>query len=183
MPELEFSVPHNGDPETLDEILGLKRLGGSRITEVYLSGPQEYSGSGRTMPKLSMDQFLETVGKIHQQGIRVNLVMNSTCEGSDWYTPEEFKSKLEYLRVAHEEHGVESVTLGNAIYIKEIRRRFPDIEICASVLADIDCVQRAAIFREYGADVITPDVNINRNLGRPEGHQGSNRPQDQAHGQ
>jgi collagenase-like PrtC family protease len=40
----------------------------------------------------------------------------------------------------------------------------PDIEICASVLGDIDCVQRAVIYRKAGADVITPDVNINRDL-------------------
>ena len=42
--------------------------------------------------------------------------------------------------------------------------RFPDIGICASVLGSIDCVQRVVIYREAGADVITPDVNINRNL-------------------
>jgi hypothetical protein len=29
---------------------------------------------------------------------------------------------------------------------------------------DIDCVQKAIIFRKAGADVITPDVNINRDL-------------------
>lgn len=52
----------------------------------------------------------------------------------------------------------------NPLYIKEIRKRFPDIEICASVLGNIDCVQRAVIYRKAGADVITPDVNINRNL-------------------
>jgi collagenase-like PrtC family protease len=162
---LEFSVPYNNDPETLDAIFEMKRLGDNRISEIYLSGPQEYSGSGRTMPKLKMDQFLDTVGRIHKEGLRVNLIMNPTCEGSEWYTPEVISSKMEYLKQVHEEHGVEAVTSANAIYIKEMRRRFPEIEICASVLADIDCVQRASIFTEYGANVITPDVNINRDLG------------------
>lgn len=165
MPDLEFSVPHNGDPETLDELFQLKRLGDNRITEVYLSGPQEFSGSGRTMPRLALDQFLETVDKIHQEGLRVNLVMNSTCEGSGWYTQDTLTSKMEYLRQAHREHGVQAVTLANPIYIREIRNRFPDLEVGASVLADIDCVSRAAVFARYGATVITPDVNINRNLG------------------
>ncbi len=164
MANLEFSVPHNGDPATLNELFELKSLGNSRITEVYLSGPQEFSGSGRTMPKLAMDQFLDTVDQIHKEGLRVNLVMNSTCEGSGWYTQEVLASKMEYLRQAHREHGVEAVTLANPIYIKEIRSRFPDLEIGASVLADIDCVQRAVVFAQYGANVITPDVNINRNL-------------------
>jgi collagenase-like PrtC family protease len=65
----------------------------------------------------------------------------------------------------HEEHGVEAVTISNPLYISKVRRRFPDIEICASVLGNIDCVQRAVIYHKAGADVITPDVNINRNLG------------------
>ena len=33
------------------------------------------------------------------------------------------------------------------------------------MLGDIDCVEKAIIFRKAGADVITPDVNINRDLG------------------
>lgn len=165
MANLQFSVPYNDDPETLDEIFALKKVGNNTIAEVYLSGPQKYSGSGRTMPKLELGAFLDTVDKIHAEGIAVNLVMNSTCEGSDWYTPESLKSKLEYLRIAHQEHGVEAVTLANPIYIKEIRNKFPDIDICASVLADIDCAQRAIIFNQYGANIMTPDVNINRNPG------------------
>jgi collagenase-like PrtC family protease len=64
----------------------------------------------------------------------------------------------------HEEHGLEAVTIANPIYIKEVRRLFPDIEICASVLGDIDCVQRAVIYNKLGANVITPDVDINRDL-------------------
>ena len=39
-------------------------------------------------------------------------------------------------------------------HVDLIRQRFPDLEICASVLANIDCVQRAVIYREAGADVI-----------------------------
>lgn len=165
MANLEFSVPYNEDPETLQEIFELKKLGGNAITEVYLSGPQEFSGSGRTMRRLSLDKFLDTVGKIHAMGIAVNLVMNSTCEGSEWYSGDVLKSKMEYLKQAHQEHGIESVTLANPIYIREIKSRYPDMTVCASVLADIDCVQRAKVFAEYGASVITPDVNINRNLG------------------
>jgi len=104
------------------------------------------------------------VDKIHNEGIRANLVLNSTCEGIEWYSQEVVDSKMEYLRQVHEEHGLEAVTIANPLYVKEVRRRFPDIEICASVLGNIDCVQRAVIYRKAGADVITPDNNINRDL-------------------
>jgi collagenase-like PrtC family protease len=59
---------------------------------------------------------------------------------------------------------VETVTIVNPILMKEVRKRFPNLEICASVLSEIDCVQRAVLFKKAGADVITPDMNINRNL-------------------
>jgi collagenase-like PrtC family protease len=161
---LEFSVPYNGDPETLEDVFKLKKTTNNTIREVYLSGPQEYSGSGRVMDEVDLGQFLETVDRIHEEGLRVNLVLNSTCEGSHWYSPEVVRAKMEYLRQVHEEHGVEAVTIANPIYIKEVRRRFPELIICASVLGEIDCVQRAVIFTEAGANIMTPDVNINRNL-------------------
>lgn len=164
MSPLEFSVPYNNDPETLTEIFRFKDLTGNRIREIYLSGPQEYSGSGRIAPELNFKGFAEIVDRIHKEGIRVNLLLNSVCEGSDWYSAQVLKPTMEYVEKAHKSCGVEALTIANPLYIREIRRRFPNLEICASVLGDIDCVQKAVIFKKAGADVITPDVNINRSL-------------------
>ncbi len=164
MGQLEFSVPYNNDPETLPEIFRLKTHNNNRIREVYLSGPQEYSGSGRIAPEMNFREFADIVERIHGEGIRVNLLLNSTCEGSGWYSMEVLKSTLNYLQRAHEDLKVESLTIANPLYIREIRKRFPNLEICASVLSDINCVQRAVVFRKAGADVITPDVDINRDL-------------------
>ena len=164
MEPLEFSVPYNNDPETLEEIFRLKERKGNRIREIYLSGPQEYAGSGRIAGKLDFSGFVDVVNRIHEEGIRVNLLLNSICEGSDWYSADVLKSTMEYLERVHSKHGVEAITIANPLYIREVRRRFPRLEICASVLGDIDCVQKALIFKRAGAHVITPDVNINRDL-------------------
>jgi collagenase-like PrtC family protease len=164
MDVLEFSVPYNNDPETLSEIFRLKAHAGNCIREIYLSGPQEYSGAGRIAPEMDFTEFAEVAAKIHREGIRVNLLLNSICEGAEWYSPAVLKSTMDCLTRAHEELGVEAVTLANPMYIREARKRFPNLEICASVLSDIDCVSKAVIFRKAGADAITPDVNINRNL-------------------
>lgn len=165
MDSLEFSVPYNENPQSLDKIFSLKNHNGNKISEIYLSGPQEFSASGRVMDKLDMDNFLRTVKRIHDNGLKVNLVMNPTCEGDAWYSPVTFKKTMDYLRLLHKEYGVEAVTIANPIYISEVRRHFPEIEICASVLGDIDCLQRAVIYAELGADIITPDASINRNPG------------------
>jgi collagenase-like PrtC family protease len=162
---LEFSIPYNNDPETLPDIFEMKLLNGNRIKEIYLSGPQAYSGSGRIAPEMAFEEFTKIVDSIHGEGIRVNLLLNSVCEGNDWYSSGVLNSTMDYLKRVHKDHGVESVTIANPLYIREVRRRFSGIEICASVLGDIDCVEKAVIFRKAGADVITPDVNINRDLG------------------
>ena len=87
MAGLEFSVPYNNDPETLREIFKSKKLGKNKIREVYLAGPQEYSGSGRITDELNLSQFIEIVDRIHKEGLRVNLILNPTCEGTSWYRP------------------------------------------------------------------------------------------------
>jgi collagenase-like PrtC family protease len=161
---IELSVPYNDDPTVLKEYFANKTHGTNRIREVYLAGPQEYSGSGRLTDELSLEQFSEIVASIHAEGLRVNLVFNSTCEGSSWYKQEIIKNKLDYLQEVHENLGVEAVTIANPFYIKATRDRLPNIEICASVLGDIDNVQRAMVFTKAGANVLTTDVNINRSL-------------------
>lgn len=164
MGNLHFSVPYNNDPETLTEIFRYKEHKGNCIREIYMSGPQEYTGSGRISPEMHFSAFEDVVNRIHGEGIRVNLLLNSVCEGDDWYSSQVLNSTMNYLTRAHEELGVEAITVANPLYIREVRRRFPKLEICASVLSDIDCVQKALIFKKAGADTITPDVDINRNL-------------------
>ncbi len=161
---LEFSVPYNNDPETLTEIFKIIETNGNRIREIYLSGPQEYGGSGRISPVQSFDDFADVVNRIHAQGIGINLLMNSVCEGSDWYSPEVSGRTIDFLAGVFNNCGVESVTIANPLYIREVRRHFPYVNICASVLGDIDCIDKAVIYRKAGADCFTPDVDINRNL-------------------
>ena len=47
----EFSVPYQGDIRALEGLLELKELNGNCIKEIYLSGPQTFSGSGRVTRK------------------------------------------------------------------------------------------------------------------------------------
>jgi collagenase-like PrtC family protease len=164
MGNIEFSVPYNNDPDTLTEISKWKEYNGNRIKEIYLSGPQEYAGSGRISKAQSFEKFTDTVNRIHNEGIRVNLLMNSVCEGSDWYSQQVLNSTMDYLNRVFNIFDVEAITIANPMYIREVRRRFPQVEICASVLADIDCIDKAIIYKKAGADSFTPDVNINRNL-------------------
>ena len=162
MAAFDFCVPYNNNPKTMEEIFSLNKTGGNSIKEICVPFPQKYSGSGMVVPEITIDDLADIVDKIHSNGIKVNVVINSTCEGSQWYSQSVIDSTMDCLKQMHEGHGVEAVTIANPLYIKETRKRFPGIEICASVLSEIDCVQKAIIFKQAGADVITPDININR---------------------
>ena len=164
MSEFKFSLPYNNDPGTLAELLALQKFGSSKISEIYLSGPQEYSGSGRIVSSISGDDFIRAVAQIIDHGIGVNLVINTICDGVRWYARDTIEKLLSFLTRMYKEYGVKSVTIANPVYITEVKQRLPDFEVCASVLSDIDCVQRAVVAKNAGADVITPDANINRNL-------------------
>jgi collagenase-like PrtC family protease len=161
---MQFSLPYNNDPETLAGIFALRNFGGSKISELYLSGPQEYSGSGRIVSSINVSDFVKTIDAIHEQGIGVNLVINTVCDGAKWYARDTVEKLVEFLKKMHKEHGIATVTVANPVYMAEIKQRLPEFEICASVLSDIDCVERAVVAKQAGADVITPDANINRNL-------------------
>jgi collagenase-like PrtC family protease len=164
MGNIKYSVPYNGNSEELEEIFRLNREHDNNIREVYFSGPSEYSGSGRVVDEVDIGQLSETMTRIHDEGIRCNLIMNSTCDGADWYSSENYRGILNYLKKLHFEFGLEVVTIANPLIIKKVREILPDIEICASVLSDIDSVSKAAFFKDIGVNVITPDANINRNI-------------------
>lgn len=161
---LQFSVPYNTDPASLEDLFKLKKYHGNAITEIYLSGPQGFSGSGRITSKTSVEDFFNSIDSIYQHGIRANLVINPTCGGREWYSRANLSSLLNFIQEAQDKHNLKALTVANPIIMAEIHNAFPEIEISASVLGDIDSVERAEVFREAGASVITPDVNINRNL-------------------
>jgi collagenase-like PrtC family protease len=161
---LEFSVPYNNSPDLLLALCKLNEESRNNIKEIFLCAPQEYFGSGRITSLVNIDEFRATIKQIHDYGIQVNLVMNSTCDGSQWYSQDTIQATMKVIGEVHESLCVKAITIANPLYIAEVRKNFPNIEITASVLGDIDCVQRAVIYRDAGADIICPDVNINRNL-------------------
>ena len=65
MEGLEFSVPYNNDPKTLQDVFRLKNMGKNKIREIYLAGPQKYSGAGRIMPEeIKFNEFIVYITKM-----------------------------------------------------------------------------------------------------------------------
>ncbi len=164
MPKLRFSVPYNNDFSLLKKLVEMKNLNGNKIEEIYFSGPQEYFGSGRIVKKTTIEDIIEVIKFCKENGIKTNLLLNSTCEGLDWYSPSNVSKVLKLVKILHLENGLDGVIIANPLFIQKIRKEFPKLEISASVLSQIDSVQRAMFFSKFGSDIITPDRDINRNL-------------------
>lgn len=166
MAGLAFSFPYNGNSRVLDAQLALNGRNGNTVREVYLNVPQEIAGSGRAgnTDRMTTEEFVHVTEHIHAAGVRVDMTMNATCGGSEWYGDEQVNRLVGFIRSMHEEHGVEAVTLANPFHIERVRRACPDIEISASVLSEIDCMGRAQAFADAGATTFTPATSINRDL-------------------
>ena len=164
MPNVKFSLPYNNDFGTLKQQLELQGHGGNVISEIYLSGPQGYSGAGRIVKQVNLREFFDVIELVHANNISVNVIANSTCGGISWYGANRIEDLVSFLSRIYREYKVETVTIANPLLISEIKQRIPGLMVCASVLADIDCVQRAMVAKQAGADIITPDANINRDI-------------------
>lgn len=164
MAGLKFSVPYNNRLETLNALGERFHSGSNRICEVYFSGPPEFSGSGRAVPKITTAHIRKAICLCHAQGWDANLLVNSTCGGLGWYRKEQFSRTLRYIKSLHEKHGLDSVTVANPIYLQKIKEEIPKIKTVASVLCCIDTVQKASFYDNFGVDVIIPDRDINRDL-------------------
>ncbi|ODS42916.1 MAG: hypothetical protein MSIBF_06555 [Candidatus Altiarchaeales archaeon IMC4] len=168
MPNFKFSVPYNNDFSMLEMLAGDfgNGIGNNKIGELYLSGPQEIFGSGRIITKkVNIADIVKVISFCHENGIKANLLLNSSCEGTQWYQPGNVGMVLKLIRILHLENDLDAVTLANPLFIQKIKKEFPEIEINASVISRIDSVQMAIFFDKFGADVIIPDRDINRDLG------------------
>lgn len=164
MAGLKFSVPYNNHLETLKALGERFNSGSNRICEVYFSGPPEFFGSGRAVPKITTAHIHKAIRLCHAQGWGANLLVNSTCGGLGWYRKEQFSRTLRYIRSLHEKHGLDAVTVANPLYIQKISEALPDIKMTASVLCGIDSEQRAAFYGKFGVYAVIPERDINRDL-------------------
>lgn len=164
MPSLKFSAPYNNELKTINDLAQLDECGNhdNRIDEIYFSDSTIY-GSGRIK---SATKASEVIQKIHKNDMNANLVISATCDGPGAYTRKRIESLMRSIEKLYTIHQLESVTVANPLLIQAVKNRLPNIRVVASVLAEIDSVQRAMFYDKLGADTIIPDRDINRDINR-----------------
>lgn len=164
MSGFKFSIPYNNRFETLRKLSENYGEGieDNEIEKIYLSPPTEVFGTGRHLNEISTEHIEKVIDFCHENGYKVSLAMNSTCEGVDFYR-KTFASKVLNFLERMIDYGLDSIIVANPLYIQMIRKEFEDIQITASACASINSFEMASYYDELGADILTP-VDINRDL-------------------
>ena len=175
---MKFIIPFNGDPTFIDWLL--EKYGKSnKISHVYFPGNPLLLGSGRK-PKIEyfikqrrhrppafdenkFDSYvLELVKKLDQKNIAPLLLANGSV------TPEVESKKCEIINYIERlcENGLKGLILGDERFLPllEIRKRFPHLQLHASVFFGIKDVAEVKAYKHKGFDTVTIDPGINRSF-------------------
>jgi len=153
---VKYSIGYNYDLKLLD----LLEIFRDHISGLYFPIPQRFMGSGRAL-KENADyekDIPKLIRKCNELGIRSELLLNATCEGE-----KDCSDKIINYIKELKEKGLTSVIVTNPIYISKIKEKI-NIEVESSVNCYVKELEHAQFLKQLGADVITIDRDINRNL-------------------
>jgi len=154
---LGISFPYISEEGYLDKVLD--RFG-DNLEEIYLPLPSRYAGSGRSIFYEDIG-YEEIIEKCKQHEVKVDILINASCEGLEPYTPT-YWERINPLLKRLVDKGVDMVTVSNPLYIQKIKKL--GFKVRASVISRINSVQKARWYKKLGVDAINLDRDINRNL-------------------
>ncbi|KGK98266.1 protease [Methanococcoides methylutens] len=160
---MKLYVPHIGHFEGLEELLA----GSDNIYAVYMAGSPEYVGTGRTnlsTPKL--DEIAQQTEYAHSKGVKMEIVLNSSCMGGQHLTPEGYRA-IDWYFDKLNSIGIDSITVADP-YLVEMLAKDYDMDVVVSVLSFVDTPQKAEFYEQLGATTIVVDPAVNRHFDKLE---------------
>lgn len=148
---MKFSVPYNWQKDLIGRID--KRL----VYDFYGKLREDFTGGGRSsflLPQINKNRIAQHIVKIHEQGLKFNYLLNSSCLGNKELTMFG-QRKLFNLFNWLVKIKVDSVTVSIPYLLELIKRNFPKLKVNISVIADVDSIERAKHWQDLGADLIT----------------------------
>ncbi len=140
----------------------LEALQGTRVRSLYGSLPQDPSlRAKRWLPDVSEEQFESHVQMAADHGISFIYTLNSRSSGSLEFTAEEQRALLQRLQWLVD-IGARGIVTANPYLMELTKRRFPELEVHVSTLADVNDVDKARFFENIGADALYVPEFVNR---------------------
>lgn len=161
---VKFSVPFNGDPELVDFLLDNKRF----INDIYFGMPHNLLPSGRIIEyneksENYLSNLIKSLKTLKENKIICNLAMNSACEGEKIFSRDTLNKYKYFISEFVKDDLIKGVILSNPVYIKELKKEFPNLIFSISINANINSVYRAKYADKMGFNTITIDRDINHN--------------------
>jgi collagenase-like PrtC family protease len=158
--KIPINIATNWDPDLIPGLAALNRVHHDRrVAEVFGSHQLTPTGTARPrerLPAIDDDFISQYVGQCHFHEIRFNYLLNGLVPAQtsiDQIWLHELSRHLERLQVI----GIDLLTVANANVIRWIRQHFPSFSIKASLLAQVDSVEKAKIFEDTGVETIVLD--------------------------
>jgi collagenase-like PrtC family protease len=158
---MQLLVPTNWDP---DLILPLSKL--EADVQLYGVLPTSMIGSGGSGPdnvRMVADQVEEYIEQANSVGLKFDYLLNApSMSNMEWdeNTHQELLMHLNWITSI----GADSVTVTIPYLVELIKRQFPRLRVRVSTIAHVNSVARAKLFESLGADSITLDINVNRDI-------------------
>ncbi len=158
---MKFSIGYNHDTKLL-ELLDVYK---NNIEALYFPAPESYLGSGRIIPqpKNYINQIQEIIKKCNSLNITSQLLLNPTCEKESALGKSFFGRLVNYIKKL-KDLGLGSLVVTNPVYISRIKKEISALKIESSVNCYVRTVEHASYLKDLGADVLTIDRDINRNI-------------------
>jgi collagenase-like PrtC family protease len=160
----KFCVPCNWDYGLLDSLDSVE------IHSLYGKLSHDEIGGGRPfykLPKPTKKFAVNYINLVRKKAINFNYLLNSSCTGNNEFTKDGHKAIIELLSWIVSA-GANYVTVAIPYIAELVKKKFPKIKISASKMAFISTTRQAKFWEDLGADEITINPDINRNLKRLE---------------
>lgn len=150
-------------PTSFDERL-LGALPPYPVRYIYGSLPGEPSArAARWLPPVDQEQVAEHIRMARALGMGFLYTLNAGCGGNAEFTGEGQRwlvERLGWLVAA----GADGLVTANPYVMAMVRRRFPELRVHVSTLANVDTVEKALFYQELGVSAIYLPEYINRDF-------------------
>ncbi|MCK4916607.1 MAG: U32 family peptidase [Candidatus Omnitrophica bacterium] len=157
---MQLIVPTNWDDSLIKDLEGLK------VKEVFGKLQSDCFGGGRpsiSLPYLTKKAMIRHIKIIHEQGYKFNYLLNSACMGNVEFTRKGQKKMRKFVDFLAKS-GTDSVTVAIPYLANWINRNYPNIKVRASVVANIDSIEKAKMWDNFGVDSIVLNIDNNRSF-------------------
>ncbi|MBN2058101.1 MAG: U32 family peptidase [Candidatus Saganbacteria bacterium] len=162
-----YCLPADYEKRTLDAYSVLNdRYASDQIIETYGNILLPDIGSGRhasKLPKINLKELSKYIRHSHRRSIQFNYTLNASCWGNLELQPRGVKRIIGFV-ASLIDCGVDRFTIAVPSVIELVKRHFLEQKVTASVIAQVDSINKVMAFKALGCDRINLDENMNRDF-------------------